>query len=163
MNWPLYLIQNSVYYPAEGMDVWLFWSVVCCQVEVHAMDRSLFQRSPTRECVCQWVWPGATITICTYTSSRSTTKKKERKYEMQGDTRNRRPISQSLQQCLGTTCLILFVVSGDPPFFRWLTWETILFSYLGKYVIPWLSSSSRLRGTHSRPAHFWEDKSPMLL
>jgi hypothetical protein len=35
--------------PAEGMDVCLLLSVVCCQVEVSAMGRSLVQRSPT-EC-----------------------------------------------------------------------------------------------------------------
>ena len=35
--------------PAGGMDVCLFLSVVCCQVEVSASAWSLVQRSPT-EC-----------------------------------------------------------------------------------------------------------------
>jgi len=35
--------------PAEGMDICLLLSVVCCQVEVCAMGRSLVQRSST-EC-----------------------------------------------------------------------------------------------------------------
>jgi hypothetical protein len=35
--------------PVEGMDISLLLCVVCCQVEVSAMGRSLIQRSPT-EC-----------------------------------------------------------------------------------------------------------------
>jgi hypothetical protein len=35
--------------PNGGMDVYLLWVFVCCQVEVSAMDWSLVQRSPT-EC-----------------------------------------------------------------------------------------------------------------
>ena len=38
--------------PAVGMDVCLFLSVVCCQVEVSALGRSLVQRSPTECGVC---------------------------------------------------------------------------------------------------------------
>jgi hypothetical protein len=33
--------------PAGGMEVCLFLSVVCCQVQVYATGRSLVQRSPT--------------------------------------------------------------------------------------------------------------------
>ena len=49
-------------------------SVVCCKVEVFTMSRSLVQRSST-ECLCHWVWSGATI------SSTSTMGKTERKKE----------------------------------------------------------------------------------
>ena len=33
--------------PAGGMDVFLYFSVVCCQVDVSATGWSLVQRSPT--------------------------------------------------------------------------------------------------------------------
>ena len=38
--------------PAAGMEVCLLWRVVCCQVEISAMGRSLVQRSPTECDVC---------------------------------------------------------------------------------------------------------------
>jgi hypothetical protein len=40
-------------------------NVVCCEVEFSASGRSLVQRSPI-ECVCHWVWSGATVTLYTY-------------------------------------------------------------------------------------------------
>jgi hypothetical protein len=45
---------------------WAWMSVVCCQVEVFATGRSLFQSSPTECGLCHWVWLGATITLYTY-------------------------------------------------------------------------------------------------
>ena len=41
--------------PTGGMDVYMLW-VVCCQVEVSAMDWSLIQGSPTECGVSEWQW-----------------------------------------------------------------------------------------------------------
>ena len=43
--------------PAQGMDVYLLLSVVCCQVEVSASGLSPIQRSPTECCVSVIVKP----------------------------------------------------------------------------------------------------------
>jgi hypothetical protein len=46
---------------------WLFVFCWCCVLsgKVPATDQSPLHRSPT-ECVCHWLWSGATITFYTY-------------------------------------------------------------------------------------------------
>jgi len=55
----------------QGHGCLSLMNVVCCQVEVSATGRSLFQRSPTEYVhVCvrarQWMWSGAIITLYAY-------------------------------------------------------------------------------------------------
>jgi len=55
--------------PAEGMDVCLLTSVVCCQIELSVSVSSLVQRSPkcfVCVCVCHCVQSHETLTLYAY-------------------------------------------------------------------------------------------------
>jgi hypothetical protein len=58
-------------------ETWMSLTNVCCDVEVSAMSRSLFQRSPT-EGVCHWVWSLVTVTLYTLQGVRKRSRRKNK-------------------------------------------------------------------------------------
>ena len=65
------LIGNAGSKRTGSMDVCFLWVLPGVKVQVSAIGWYLVQRSPTEYvyvCGCHWVWPGATLALCTSVS-----------------------------------------------------------------------------------------------